>query len=284
MIVLTGAGGRTGKALLRALVARGADVRAFIRNPEQADGLLALGAAEVAVGDMTDADSINRAVAGADVVLHVGPPMHPQELEITQTFVDATKAHGASRFIYYSVMYPILRDVRHHALKLDATEMIVNSGVTYSIIEPCRYMQHLDVIWPTVLETGIHSMPFNTDVQFAVVDLEDLAAATAMVATQPGHEFATYELAGPQNLSQSDMAAIISEVLGRPITAEALPLDFMAARAVEKGASEDRLNQMRIMNGHYDHSGFRGNPNVLQWLLGRPATKYKDFVIRLAAS
>ena len=60
MIVLTGAGGRTGKALLRALVARGADVRAFIRNPEQADGLLALGAAEVAVGDMTDADSINR--------------------------------------------------------------------------------------------------------------------------------------------------------------------------------------------------------------------------------
>ena len=127
-------------------------------------------------------------------------------------------------------------------------------------------------------------MPFNTDVQFAVVDLEDLAAATAMVATQAGHEFATYELAGPQNLSQSDMAAIISEVLGRPITAQALPLDVMAARAAEKGASEDRLNQMRIMNGHYDHSGFRGNPNVLQWLLGRPATKYKDFVIRLAAS
>ncbi|CAB4876907.1 unannotated protein [freshwater metagenome] len=283
MILLTGAGGRTGKALLRALVAKDAQVRAFIRNPEQADGLRALGAADVAVGNMEDVDSINRAAGGTDVIIHVGPPMHPQEREITKSFVEATKNSGASRFIYYSVMYPILRDVRHHSLKLDATEMIVNSGITYSIIEPCRYMQHLDPIWPAVLETGVHSMPFNTKAQFAVVDLEDLAQATAKVATEAGHEFATYELAGPQNLSQEDMAAAISEVLGRPVRAEALPLDVMAARAIEKGASEDRVNQMRIMNTHYDHSGFRGNPNVLQWLLGRPATAYIDFVRRLAA-
>ena len=72
-------------------------------------------------------------------------------------------------------------------------------------MQPIRYMQHLELIWNKVLETGIHAMPFNIDVKFNVADLHHLAEATAIVATNPGHLYATYELAGPDALSQRDM-------------------------------------------------------------------------------
>jgi hypothetical protein len=57
----------------------------------------------------------------------------------------------------------------------------------------------------------------------------------------------------------------------------------MAEAARARGISEDRITQMRVMNAHYDEFGFLGNPNVLQWLLGRPATTYAEYVQRLVA-
>ena len=145
-------------------------------------------------------------------------------------------------------------------------------------------MQHLVPLWKTVLDEGVHSMPFSADKKFNVVDLEDLAEASAIVATEPGHEFAIYELAGPEALSQNDMAAVISDVIGKPVKAKALPFDVMEANARKKGADDDRVEQMLIMNRHYDTHGFRGNSNVLEMVLGRKPRTYRDYVKRLAST
>src|SRR3982074_3122176 len=132
---------------------------------------------------------------------------------------------GRRRFVLYSVLHPLLVDVPHHARKLEAERYLVDSGQVYTILQPGRYMQHLAAIWKTVLTTGVHSMPFGTKARFSVVDLTDLADATANVLTSPGHEGATYQLAGPEALSQDDMASILTQVLGRPIRAAGKPLD-----------------------------------------------------------
>lgn len=281
--LLTAANGRTGRAVLKALAATGADVRVFIRDERQWPALRELGAASHAVGDMEDAATIGAAMASCDRIIHIGPPMHPNEVEITGRFIESAKAHGIGQFVYYSVMHPLRRAVRHHRLKLDAEETLIESGLPYTIVQPIRYMQHLELIWKKVLETGIHAMPFNTDVKFNVADLRDLAEATAIVATQPGHLYATYELAGPEALSQRDMAAVISRLLGRKIRAEALSLKQMEKNARAAGAGDDRVAQMLIMNSHYDQFGFRGNPNVLRWILGREPSTYENYVRRVAA-
>jgi len=282
-ILLTAANGRTGRAVLRALANRGADVKAFLRDEAQWPALNGLGATSFAVGDMEDTSTINAAMASCETVIHIGPPMHPNEVEITSRFIDAALAHGVSRFVYYSVMHPLRRAVRHHRLKLDAEETLIESGLPYSIVQPMRYMQHLGLIWNKVLETGIHAMPFNIDVRFNVADLRDLAEATAIVATQSGHLYATYELAGPEALSQRDMAAVISRVLGREIRAEALSLKQMEKNARAAGAGDDRVTQMLTMNRHYDQFGFRGNPNVLRWLLAREPNTFENYVKRLSS-
>ena len=280
--LLTAANGKTGRAVLKALANRGADVKVFLRDEAQWPGLNELGASSFAVGDMEDASTIDAALKSCDGIVHIGPPMHPNEVEITRRFIDAARSHGLSRFVYYSVMHPLRRAVRHHRLKLDAEEELIESGLPYTIVQPIRYMQHLAMIWKKVLDTGVHNMPFNVDVKFNVADLRDLAEATAIVATEPGHLYITYELAGPEALSQRDMAAVISRVLGRVIRAEALSLEQVEKNARKAGASDDRVEQMLIMNGHYDRYGFRGNPNVLRWILGREPNTYENYVKRLA--
>ena len=150
-ILLTAANGRTGRAVLKALAKTGADVKVFIRDERQWPALQQLGAASYALGDMEEASTIDAALASCDSIIHIGPPMHPNEVEITSRFIDAALAHGLSRFVYYSVMHPLRRVVRHHRLKLDAEETLIESGLPCTIVQPIRYMQHLEMIWKKVL-------------------------------------------------------------------------------------------------------------------------------------
>ena len=292
-VLVTGANGRTGRAVSAALSARSAKVRAFIRDAAQWPALSALGhAADHAVGDMADAASVRRALDGCDALVHIGPPMHAAERTLTQNFIAAAQQAGLPHFVYYSVMHPLRTEIRHHRLKLETEQALIESGLSYTIVQPTRYMQHLEGIWKTLLEQGVHAMPFGVQVKFNVADLMDLAEATARVVTDSpvgkrassNHHFATYELAGPEALSQADMARIISEVTGRNIEAQALPIDEMQARARAAGLSEDRVEQMTIMNLHYDQHGLRGNPNVLAMLLGRDPTRFRVYVGRLWAA
>jgi uncharacterized protein YbjT (DUF2867 family) len=284
-VLVTAANGRTGRAVLRALHARGARTRAYIRSTAQWPALGALGATEYAVGDLGDTDRVHAALDGCSAVVYIGPPMHPDEKALAGGVFGAATALGVPHLVYYSVMHPLRTEVRHHRLKLETEEALVESGAPYTIVQPMRYMQHLEPIWPSVCESGVHAMPFNTRVAFNVADLEDLAAATATVVVERDRWlFGTYELAGPEALSQDDMARIIGEVLGRPIAARAVPIEAMQAKARAAGASEDRIAQMTAMNRHYDAHGFLGNPSVLRLILGREPTRFRDYVRRIVES
>lgn len=282
ILLLTGANGRTGRAILKSLVQYGVKVRAFIRDEAQAKSLLELGAIEIAVGDFTDEASIKAAVKGVGKLLHIGPPMHPEEVQISERFIAAAKAENLQHFIYYSVMHPVRRDVRHHKLKLDVEEALIGSGLPYTIVQPSRYMQHLVPIWQKVVEDGVHAMPFNVKQPFNIVDLNDLAEACAVIASSDRHFYATYELAGPQPLTQEDMAETISQVIGKPVRAQAVTWDALEEKARKAGANDDRVQQMLLMNKHYDSHGFRGNPNIIEYLLGRPARRFRAYVKELA--
>ena len=99
-ILVTGSHGRTGKPIVKALSTRGAEVIAFVRDGAQEEEMKELGASRVAVGDMQDPSSITNALAGCDAVVHIGPPMHPDEKSMTENFVDAAKQADVSRFVY----------------------------------------------------------------------------------------------------------------------------------------------------------------------------------------
>jgi uncharacterized protein YbjT (DUF2867 family) len=279
-ILITGASGKTGRRVVSATAQRGGIVRAFLRRPAAEAEMRQAGAAEIAIGDFADRDSLRGALSGTGQVLHICPPMHPLEDKIAQTLIELAIEQGLEHFVLYSVLHPLLTDVPHHARKLEAERALVASHLAYTILQPSRYMQHLLPIWNTILATGVHSMPFRTSSRFSVVDLADLAEACAVVMTEPGHEGATYQLAGPEALSQDDMACILSDLLGKPIRAKAKPPEDLRREAAASGLPAGRIDTLCRMNAHYDAHGLVGNPNVLRWILGRKPTDFADFVRR----
>ena len=279
--LVTGANGRTGRAVLTAMRARGTATRALIRDESQAASLRKLGASDCAVGDLDNDADLQRAVSNCITVIHIGPAMHPNEVEQTTRMLAAAKRHGVTHFVYYSVMHPLRREVRHHRFKLNAEERVIESGVPYTILQPIRYMQHLETIWPTVLQQGVHAMPYSTNIRFSVADLADLAEATALVAGDTSYRYGTFELAGPEALSQHDMAQILSEEIGRPIVAQAVPIEAFVDQARKRGIAEDRITQLMVMNRHYDRFGFLGSPRILSWILGRRPNTFREYAKRL---
>lgn len=277
--LVTSAAGLTGRRIVPALARFGADMRVFIRRKEARDELDALGAHDFAFGSLEDEAALAGAVKDCQTVLHICPPMHPQEDKIAASVVNVCKAAGVERLVFWSVLHPHI-DVPHHWRKLDAEKYLIESGLGYTILQPSRYMQHLAPIWKHVQEDGVHSLPFSVDSLFSLVDLADLAEVTAAIVTQPGHEFATYELAGPEALSQADCAGILSGLLGKPVEAQARSLEDVRAQAEKAGMPGARIENMIAMNKHYDAHGLRGNGRVLQWLLGRDAHSFEDYVRR----
>lgn len=280
--LVTAASGKTGQKCVEALLARGARVRGLVRREDAAAQLRVMGA-EAYVGDLFDSATTEAAMRGVDAIVHICPPMHPLEDQLAATLIDQAARANVGRFVLYSVLHPHI-DVPHHRRKLKAEQTLIDSGVPFTILQPCRYMHHLEPIWREVLTSGVHRMPFSTTTRFNLVHLRDLAEATAIVATGAEHAHAIYELAGPEALSQEDCVRIIGDILGRTIVAQARPLEDFLEKARAAGMPAARLEVFDVMNRHYDAHGLQGNGNVLRWLLGRAPVTFAEYVRTLPAA
>jgi uncharacterized protein YbjT (DUF2867 family) len=213
MIVVTGAGGKTGHAVIQALAESGQPVRALARRVDQLDPLLAQGAQETLVGDMLDPAFLVRAFQGAQAVYHICPNMSPDEARLAEYAIAAAKQGGVGHFVYHSVLHPQVEAMPHHWLKMRVEEELFASGLPFTILQPCAYMQNVLAYWPSITKEGIYPVPYAVSARISIVDLEDVAAAAARVTGDPRHHGAVYELAGPEPLSQSEVAESIGKVL-----------------------------------------------------------------------
>ena len=126
-VLVTGAGGKTGREATRALSRRGARVRALVRRAEYGSRGREAAAAEVAAGDMRRASVLAGALAGVDAVYHICPNMHPGEVEIGRLVLREAARAGVERFVFHSVLHPQTEKMPHHWNKLRVEELIFES-------------------------------------------------------------------------------------------------------------------------------------------------------------
>jgi NAD(P)H dehydrogenase (quinone) len=284
MILITGAAGKSGKAVVKALAARGAAVRAFIRNPAHADALLALGAADVSFGSFEDARALAQAAAGVRAVYHICPNVSADEAAYARAVATAARTHGVKRFVYHSVLHPQIEAMPHHWQKMRVEETLFASGFALTVLQPTAYMQNILGVWDGIARNGVFKFPYPAATGLSLVDLDDVGEAAAIVLTQDGHDGATYELVGTPPLSQTEVAAMLSAALGREVRAEEEPLAAWEARARSGGMSEHERATLSAMFRYYAAHGLVGNSHVLRWLLGRAPTSLTAFVARAAAA
>jgi len=282
LVLVTGASGKTGRAIIRALTCRGETVRALVHRPKQATALQELGAQEVVVSDLRDLTTMMSAARGVQAIYHICPNVHPDEVAVGENVITAAQAAGVERLVYHSVLHPQTEAMPHHWRKLRVEEKLFKSGRAYTILQPAAYMQNVLAYWKQIVEQGVYPVPYSVSARLSMVDLDDVAEAAAIVLTEPGHIGATYELTGPESLSQAEVAAILSQQLGRPVRAQTVPLDEWERKARDSGMSDYAIETLLKMFRYYDSFGLCGNPNILTWLLRRPATTFAAFVARIA--
>ncbi len=280
MILVTGAAGKTGRAVVRAVVARGAAVRGWVRRPGQAASLYEAGAAEAVVGDIADESVYAGALAGVASVYHICPNMYPDEVKIGRWLVAAARAAGVSHIVYHSVLHPQTEGMPHHWNKLRVEELLLESGIPTTIVQPTAYMQNLLAGWRRIVDEGVYAVPYPAGTRLSLVDLEDVAVAVARVLTEPGLAGGTYELVGTVGLTQTAVTQTLATHLNRPVQFLEIPLNEWQAGAKAAGLPPYAIDTLRRMFVYYANYGLVGNPFVLRQLLGREPTSLAEFVAR----
>jgi uncharacterized protein YbjT (DUF2867 family) len=282
MILVTGAAGKTGRAVIRALAARGEVVRALVHRPQQASIAVDAGARDVVAGDMHDPAAMDRVVSQVRAIYHICPNMSPNELSIAHVAVRAARAAGVEHFVYHSVLHPQTEAMPHHWQKLRTEELLFETGLPYTILQPAAYMQNTLAYWDRIVRDGVYAVPYATEARLSMVDLDDVAEAAAIVLTDRGHAGATYELVGVDVLSPEGIAEVLAQQLGRPVHAQAVDLEVWEKGARASGLGDYQVETLLQMFRYYERYGFWGNPHVLTWLLRRPPTTFARFAKREA--
>jgi uncharacterized protein YbjT (DUF2867 family) len=268
-----GASGKTGRAVTRALAARGFRVRAAVRSERAAERVYAAGAGELAVLDLETGAGLERALEDVWGVYHLAPNVHPDEVGMAERVTAAAAAVGTGRLVFHSVLHPDDASMPHHLRKAQAEEVVRAGGVPWTVLRPAAYHQNL---LPGAL-AGELAVPYSLDAPFSNVDLGDVALVAATVLCEPGHEGEAYDLAGPETLSVREMAARASEVLGR--TVAAVETDRGAWETGPGAALPDAARQdLLAMFESYDREGLVGGSAWLWALLGHLPTTWAEAV------
>jgi NAD(P)H dehydrogenase (quinone) len=278
MILVTGAAGKTGKAVVRALAAKGASVRAFIRRREQAAALTAMGAADVSIGSFEEPRALSLAAVGVRAIYHICPNVSRDELIIARAVAAAARKHDIKRFVFHSVLHPQIEAMPHHWNKMRAEEMLLAADFDLTILQPAPYMQNIFGVWRGIVEDGVFRIPYPVDTRLSLVDLDNVAEVAALVLTEDGHLGATYELAGMAPLSQTEVAAAIGAVLRRDIRVEVESVEAWEARVSAAGMGDHERVMLAAMFRYYARHGLVGNSNTLRRLLGRAPNDLAEFI------
>lgn len=285
MILVTGASGKTGKAVIKSL--SGVEsVCAFVRDAKHAEPLKSLGAEKVFIGDLGDKSALLSAVKNVRAIYHICPNMSPREIEIGRMALDAAKRNGVEHFVYHSVLHPQIEAMNHHWQKMRVEEMLFESGFPFTILQPAPYMQNLLANWESIVDNGILRVPYSIESKFSFVDVADVAEAAKIVLAESTHRNAIYELAGTMPMSHVEVAEIFSKVLQREVKAERIEISPKGMlredwRPGAKGLSENALENLVSMFEYYDQWGLVGNPNVLKWILRREPHSLEIFAERV---
>ncbi|MGZ2455961.1 NmrA/HSCARG family protein [Rhizobium sp. IY2] len=251
-VLVTGATGQQGGAVVRALIARGHRVKAISRRPdsEGAKRLTAAGV-EVVAGDLDDAASVAAAAEGVDTMFLMGNSYEAgTDAETRQgiAVANAAKAAGVGHLIYSSVADADKKTgIPHFDSKYLVEKHIAGLGIPYTISAPVAFMENTVAPWAIDgLRQGVYAAALPPTRVLQQITIDDIGAFVSALAERREQVFGKrFDIAGDE-LSGEQQVKILSEVLGRPIRFQELPI------AAIRQQSEDTA----LMFEWFDRTGY----------------------------
>ncbi|MFT3986625.1 SDR family oxidoreductase [Aestuariivirga sp.] len=285
-ILVTGATGRVGRHVVDQLVQRGAKVRVLTRDPSKASFPAGV---DVVQGELLDIEALRSAFNGVSTLFLLNAVTGD---EFTQAIItlNIARESGVERVVYLSVFgADHAVNVPHFAVKSGAERMLEQMGFSATILRPSYFIDNEVMIKDVIFNYGVYPMPIGGK-GIAMVDARDIAEVAAIELIRrdqaPGKlPIETINLVGPDTLTGSGVAAIWSEILGRPIAYggdDPSGFEQNMATFMPKWTAYE----MRLMAERYVTDGMiprDGDVERLTRILGRPLHSYRDFAVALAA-
>lgn len=274
-VLISGATGTTGGAVLAGLRAVGAPARAMTRSETAAERFRADGV-EAVVADLGAPETLEAALDGADAV-YVANPASPVIAEHEGNLARAAAASGVGLIVKLSVVgasarAPIGLGRLHHG----AEEAIRASGVPWTMLRPNGFMQNT-LAWAAQIPGGAVSGPVM-DARWAIVDVRDIVAvAVAALSAPADHAGEIYTLTGPEPSSPREQVAMIGRLLRRELSVEDVPIGQAQQAVRDRGLPEAVVAQLGELWHMYADGGAQAISPDIERVTGRPARTYREF-------
>jgi uncharacterized protein YbjT (DUF2867 family) len=273
MILLTGATGTIGRPLLHHLLGDGAQIRAVTRK---AQGAGVPAGVQVIVGEPTQPETIDRALAGASALFLNAAAVGPA---VDEWLTGATK-HGVARVVLLSALavgdetYAAHEIAEHHR---ELEDLVTSSALPWVILRPGMFAANALMQWAGQIRThDVVRGAYGASAE-APIHERDVAAVAARSLIDPDLDGEVIEMTGPESLTRAEMVETIGQVIGRPIRFEEVPPAAARQAMLERGFPADRADLLLSML-----ATAAGHPALVadgvQRVLGHKPASFADWV------
>jgi uncharacterized protein YbjT (DUF2867 family) len=283
MLLVTGASGLNGGAVVRRLSAQGVPVRALVRNRTRAAHLATLPGVEVVEGDMARPETLVEPLRGVDRAM-LTSSSDPMMLEVQSNFIDAAKQAGVEHVVKLSGIMPEVdsdfRFARMHGL---IEQHLEASGMAFTHLRAGEFMQAYFRQVRSIAANSAIRLPM-ADARIASIDVADIADVAVLVLTTSGHAGQTYPLTGADALSMADVAQHLSTAIGKSVHyVDVSPDDYLAANLANGMPAYAAEALVELYAERRAGKESRVYPDAEQ-LLGHPTRSFLEFATQHAAT
>ena len=282
MILVTGATGLNGRALVRLLSAKGVPVRALVRSAAKAEEISSLPKVEIVEGDMARPETLTEVLRGVDRAMLISSS-DPAMLDVQSNFIEAARKAGVEHVVKLSgIIAELDSPFRFARMHGEIERRLEASGMAFTHLRAGEFMPAYFRQVPSIVARGALFLPME-DAKIAMIDVGDIAEVAATVLTGSGHAGKIYPLPGPEVLSMAVVAEKLSAATGKQIQyVNVAPEDakraqlaagmppFIADALAELFAERRKGKEAQVSS-------------IMETIFGRRATRFDEFAMRNAA-
>jgi uncharacterized protein YbjT (DUF2867 family) len=276
MILITGASGTVGRAVVGEMRKAGRQFKAMFRS--EADARNAPAGTATVIADFANRDSLNKALAGVDTVFLVCSPI-PQLVELESNVIDACLGNNVRHVVLNSALGAGDYAKSFPSWHRKVEDKLKASRLGYTILRPNGFFQNIvSYNAPTIrTQSAFYDAMGNTKI--SLLDVRDVAGAAATALLSPtAHASKIYELLGPEAVSNADIAARLSRILGRAVNYVNIPVDAQRKAMLGAGMPDWLVTAVLDLQAYYVSGKCDAVTDVLPKLLGRAPITIDQFL------
>jgi NAD(P)H dehydrogenase (quinone) len=277
-VLISGVTGDTGRAAVREALALGLDVRAMVHNRDARSEALEKLGAKVAVGDLLDIDTIRAAMEGTNAAYLVWP-VAPGLIHATVNFAQAAKEAGVSTVINLSQRSANRFSTSNSCRDSFIAEQVLNwSGLPVIHLRPTYFLEWLLYPWQLpYLQKGILRMPVGKGRHSPIAADDQGRVIAALLKSPDAHIGKTIPVSGPVEMNHEQIAAELTEALGRTIVFQDLPIDEYCRSLETMGVPPHIVQHLGGAMDDYQHGHMAGADDNVEKLTGRRSMTVGEF-------